>query len=945
MTDPTRLETLLAIFGDAIELPAEERAAFVATACASHPDLADELEAMFAALEPGAELELERELVKEAPDALRTGAAIGPFRIIRALGRGGMGEVYLAERTDSDFEHLVAIKVLRAGLYGEETVRRFERERSILARLRHAAVVPLIDGGVADDGRPYLVMQYVEGEPICVFADSHRLPLQARLELFVRVARAVEYAHSRLVIHRDLKPSNILVTPEGDPRLLDFGVAKLLEEEDSGADLTRQGRVPLTPERAAPEQLRGEPPATATDVWALGVLLYELLTGNLPYRATTPTDPLRLLAEITTRDLDRPSRAIAADAQAAARAAARSTSPAGLRRALRGDLDTIVAKALQPELERRYAGPGALADDVEAYLAGRPISARPDTLGYRLRRLAARHRAATAATVLAAASLIGLVVVTTLGQHEARRAEAAAREAAERAEVERAAAAATLTFLVDLFRAADPRRNPGLDLTARELLERGVERLAELDDQPAVQAQLFTSLGDVYWSLGESTPAEDLLRRGLLLRSSGPAADPKEHVALLSRLGGLLREQSRFEEAEARFREALAILEREGRLGTPEEVTILNNFGIVLVRTNQLDEADATYRRAIELMERHMAEEPEAHQGWSSNIANLWVNLATVANSRGRFQEAEEATLRALEKLEQQLPENHPNFAVMLNNLGHFAAAQGELAVAIARGRRAVAINQVALPQDHPAAASHRLNLGRFLVRAGRIDEAEPELHAALEVFEAKLGSGSYDATRPLGWLGIAALVRGDADTAGKFTDRAIAIIRASPDHPSAARDLPLLLRRRAAIALRAVDLPMARAPAAESVSLSIALERNEDTAVAELILALTEHRAGAHNLARTHFERAERLAACASDQPCALDRAEDLVLQADWWLAEQDPARARAALERAIGHPGWTSWMLEGRLEGLPAAEAASLAQRLERRSEEGTGDQGPGT
>lgn len=945
MTDPSRLETLLAIFGEAIELPAEERAAFVAAACTAHADLAIELEAMFAALEPGAELELERELVKDPPDTLKAGAAIGPFRLVRPLGRGGMGEVYLAERTDSDFEQLVAVKVLRAGLYGDEAVRRFERERAILARLRHAAVVPLIDGGVADDGRPFLVMQYVEGEPICAFADSRRLSLQARLELFVRVARAVEYAHSRLVIHRDLKPSNILVTAEGDPRLLDFGVAKLLEDEDSGADLTHQGRVPLTPERAAPEQLRGEPPATATDVWALGVLLYELLTGNLPYRTTTPVDPLRLLTEISTRDLDRPSRAIAADAQAAARAAARSTSPAGLRRALRGDLDTIVAKALQPELERRYAGPGALADDVEAYLAGRPISARPDTLGYRLRRLATRHRAATAATLIAAASLIGLVVVTTLGQREARRAEAAAREAAARAEIERATAAETLTYLVDLFRAADPRRNPGLDLTARELLERGVERLAELDDQPSVQAQLFTSLGDVYWSLGESTQAEDLLRRGLALRRSGPAADSKEQVALLSRLGGLLRDQSRFEEAEAGFREALAILEREGRLGTPEEVTILNNFGIVLARTNQLDEADATYRRAIELMERHMAEDPEAHQGWSSNIANLWVNLATVANGRGRFAEAEDATLEALTMLEQQLPQNHPNLAVMLNNLGHFAAAQGELGRAIDRSRRALAINQVALPADHPTAASHRLNLGRFLVRAGRIDEAEGELRAALEIFESKLGATSYDATRPLGWLGIAALVRDDSAAAAAFTDRAIAIIRASPNHPSAARDLPLLLRRRAAIALSAADLATARGLASESVSLSAALERDEDTAGAELILALVEHRAGARQLAFTHFERAERLAACVRDQPCALDRAEDLVLRADWWLAEQDPERAHQALELAIDHPGWTSWMLEGRLEGLSADQAAALRLRLVGGSEEGTGVQVPGT
>ncbi|MGH9888750.1 MAG: serine/threonine-protein kinase, partial [bacterium] len=367
---------------------------------------------------------------------------VGPYRIDALIGAGGMGDVYRAERADGAYRQTVALKVLRLGYRTNEMVRRFRIEREALARLAHPGIATILDGGTLEDGRPYIVLEFVQGVPVTGYCAEHRLTLEDRLALFLRIVSAVQFAHGRLVIHRDLKPSNILVQADGMPRLLDFGIAKLLDvgaDASLATDTSTEGRL-LTPEYAAPEQIRGEQPTTATDVYALGVLLFELLTGSKPFPAAGRTLPALERAVLDTAP---PTPSGIVDA------------PVGSRR-LRGDLDRIVLMALRKEPDRRYTSAGQLGEDVERYLSGRPVMARPDSVGYRARKFVGRNRALVAAVASIALLLVGFATTATL---QARRVS---RER-DRAQRERVAADEVLSILTRLFERGDPNKHPGGD--------------------------------------------------------------------------------------------------------------------------------------------------------------------------------------------------------------------------------------------------------------------------------------------------------------------------------------------------------------------------------------------------------------------------------------------------------------------------------------------------
>src|SRR5690606_33623906 len=451
-----RWQLLRVLLDQALDLPPERRDAFLSEACGDDAALRAELEALLEAearagtlLEsPVAERagELVEQLVQAAPepDAL-LGHQVGAYRLLHEIGRGGMGSVYLAERMDGQFEQRVAVKLLRRGLDTDDVLRRFLAERQILASLSHPQIAHLLDGGATPDGRPYLVMEYVEGEPIDVYCDARRLTIVERLARFLGVARAVQYAHRNLGVHRDLQPANILVTAQGGVKLLDFGIAKLLEAggEAESEQHTLAGFRMMTPEYASPEQVRGEAVTTASDVYQLGLLLYELLAGDRPYRLAgrSPSEIERVICQeqaprpsttlLPRRGTDSGGDPVPRTTPEQA-AAARRTTPQRLHRQLRGDLDAIISTALRKEPQERYASAEALVEDLERWLAGQPVRARGDAWTYRARRFAGRHRWALSAAAAFVLLLGAYAATVSVQASRVRRALAQARLEAEK---------------------------------------------------------------------------------------------------------------------------------------------------------------------------------------------------------------------------------------------------------------------------------------------------------------------------------------------------------------------------------------------------------------------------------------------------------------------------------------------------------------------------------
>ncbi|MEO6687647.1 MAG: serine/threonine-protein kinase, partial [Dokdonella sp.] len=508
-----------ALFEAALELPPAERAGLLDAASASDPRIdahvRDEVRAMLAADEATAGHETE--LSGAAPDLLAqldaqssadergafVGVRVGPWQLVRELGHGGMGAVYLGERIDGDFEQRAAIKLVRTGWDAGELQRRFRSERRILASLDHPNIARLIDGGETIDGKPYLAMEFVDGKPLCAYCDAQRLPLTERLRLFVSICAAVAHAHRSLIVHRDLKPSNILVNTDGDVKLLDFGIARLLAP---GTHATGSALRMFTPEYAAPEQVRGDAVTTSVDVYALGLMLYELLTGRRPYGQTAST-PAAYERAILTDEPARPSQlAQARDAQSIALAQARVLEPGQLCANLRGDLDAIVLKALRKEPEQRYASVEALADDVQRYLQHQPVSARRGNWRYRAGRFLQRHWLAAALAALALAGILSGLALALWQADKARHQEVLAQNEANKAR-------AVAQFMTSVFKAANPGSNDGSNPRASELLEQAVARLDTQTDLDAVaRASMLMAMGSAYLSMDDHPRGLTLMR-------------------------------------------------------------------------------------------------------------------------------------------------------------------------------------------------------------------------------------------------------------------------------------------------------------------------------------------------------------------------------------------------------------------------------------------------
>jgi len=518
-------EKIEALFHAAKALPESERSAFLDAECDGDEDLCRSVASLLehADMESGLDAAVEHaahSLLSEKHDL--TGQRIGAYLVTGELGQGGMGAVYLAERADDQYRQKVAIKLIRAGAANDEVMRRFRVERQILANLEHPYIARLLDGGTTETGLPYLVMEYIEGEPIDVYCNSRNLSIRERLRLFRRVCNAVQYAHQNLIVHRDLKPSNLLVTDKGEPRLLDFGIAKLLDtaETDQTVLETRADVRLLTPQYSSPEQIRGEPVSTVTDVYALGIILYELITGKRPYgkresghysveQAVLETDPVRPSTSVVQVDIESSIRP-ETDKAGEKLDWCGDIHPKQLKRQLAGDLDNIVMMALRKEPERRYYSVAQFSEDIELFLEQRPVLARPTSWSYRSGKFLSRHRFSSTLAVLLIVAVLGFGLVTWVQS----KAVAFERDTAQQ---ERAKAEAISGFLTNMFSEAEPDSAQGKEVTVREVLDKASMQLEQgnhpLASQPAIEAAVRRVIGSIYSDLGILPSAEVHLER------------------------------------------------------------------------------------------------------------------------------------------------------------------------------------------------------------------------------------------------------------------------------------------------------------------------------------------------------------------------------------------------------------------------------------------------
>lgn len=804
-----------ALFEAALEKPTAERDRFLDEACGDETNLRQEVRLLLRAhAEAGSFLEHPADLTAiDGTEPRSVGETIGPYRVVRELGRGGMGVVYLAERDDGAYSKQVAIKLVKQGLGTEEIIRRFRAERQILAQLEHPNIARLLDGGGLDDGAPYLVVEFIEGEPIDRYCDARRLSIDARLELFRDVCAAVQFAHRNLVVHRDLKPSNILVTSDGVVKLLDFGIAKLIAPElaSQAGELTRVGSRPMSPDYASPEQVRGERITTATDVYALGLLLHELLTGHRAYRLQSYT--AEGLEEVICHRLpERPSLTVRREERFESSdgtigllspeqiAEARGHEPEGLARKLSGDLDTIVLKALRKEPERRFPSVEQLAEDLRRHQVGLPVLARPDTLGYRCEKFVSRHRVGVAVAVGLLVLILAFGVAMTVQQRRVSQQRDRAEQNAERAERnaelmarERDKARRTQDFLAELFEVSDPGEARGNTITVRELLDRGALRIEnELQSEPTVQADLMNTMGKVYRSLGLYEESRSLLEKALEKRRRSIGEESLEVAESLDELALLSWFEGDYEPAEPLYRQALDIRRRLRSHEHPEVAASLNNLAQLLHTRGRFDEAEALFREALRLRRTHLEDEP------LELIATL-NNLARLLQDRGEVETAENLFREALTLFRKAHIDDHPDKATLLDNLARLLQEKGDLEAAEPLAREALELRRRTLGQRHHYVAISLGNLARILQDQGDLVAAEPLHREALTILRELFGDQHLEVANSLGSLAYVVWSRGDLDAAESLLRQTLAIRRQllGDEHPyvsTSNSDLGLLL-------------------------------------------------------------------------------------------------------------------------------------------------------
>jgi serine/threonine-protein kinase len=827
MNDAEQWREIDRLFAAALDLPPDRRAPWLDAACEGRPELrrqvqrllaADARESPFLDRPPG------EILASALTGELAAGERLGPYRLLRPLGRGGMGTVYLAAGDDAQDERLVAVKILHSGLESTLLRRRFLAERQILARLDHPGLARLYTVGSTEDGRPYLVMERIDGEPVDVYCDRHRLTIDRRLELFRLICAAVEHAHQHLLVHRDLKPANILVTAEGAPKLLDFGIAKQLAATPETDSRTRTGLRVMTPSYASPEQVKGEAVTTVSDVYSLGVLLYELLCGRSPYPLPEDAPLYEIERFICEGEPEKPSGALlrAGGPPAGTLAALRGTSPAGLRRRLAGDLDNIVLKALRKDPAQRYESVSRLSLDLERHLQSLPVSARPDTWGYRARTFLRRYRTAAAVAAVVLLLAAGLVASLLIQSRRIVRERDKTRQ--------------TLSFLVDTFKEADPHHLRGERLTAREILDQGADRVSrELADQPDVQSAVMDAIGEVSLGLGRNDQAAPMLEKALALRRRALGPGSLDVAQSLRHLAELRMEQSDYAGAERLLRQALDIERRRLGESSAEVAGTLNQLGQAIARRGDFRSAEPLHRQALAIARRaegprgptvaesllHLARRrdesgdyPAAEALYQQGLAlekqllgeqspvyaRYQADYVYVLGNQGKFKQAEAVLRRSLAVQRQALGDGHPAVAQLLNDLAVTRQGQGDLQGAEALYRQALAGLRTGYGESSALVGDTLGNLGAVLESERRFAEAIPLHEEALAVRRRIYGDHDQRVAHSLLHLAKARRELGQLDAALPLARQSMAILQDTlgPGHPLTAypsEALGLILR------------------------------------------------------------------------------------------------------------------------------------------------------
>ena len=704
----TRWKLVEEIFHAVIEKPPAERAGYLDRACGEDLELRREVESLL--LHEAGAVSILKSAVSAAAGKLPSkpgsyiGTTIGPYHVIRELGSGGMGAVYLAMRSDQHYLQTVAIKLMKYGAQSDEITRRFRNERQILATLNHPNIAAILDGGCTADGLPYIVMEFIEGRRISEFAKDRQLSVRERISLFRSVCFAVHHAHQKLVIHRDIKPSNILVTPEGIPKLLDFGVAKLLIPELAPGDLTltaAPNRM-MTPDYASPEQILGEPLTTSSDIYSLGVVLFELLTESRPY-STVGLSQHEIERVVSQQTTTRPSEV--------------PGLPRRVEKELRGDLENIVLMAMRKEPARRYKSALQLAEDLSRYLEGQPVIAHPDSRAYRLSKLLGRHKTIAVALVSLFFALLAGAITTSWQARVANRERAAAEREAE--------------FLQGMFQAATPDEAAGRTITARDLLDRGAHRLdIDLASAPDVRAAMLENIGAAYRSLGLYDEALLFTERAWELKKKLYGARNLKSSGALENMAELYRDKGRFEQAEPLLRQALAT--RKTALGENNELvaTSLANLGECLYWEDKNAEAETVLRRSIAIYRSSNSPALPAPENY----------LALVLERTGSYTQVIRLLHEALAVTDRRYGEQSVLYADTLHNLGGALIDTGDLIESEEVTRQAGDVRMKVIGREHPDRLYSLNNLVFILVEEGKADAAQQPLNEAIAVAHKLFG-------------------------------------------------------------------------------------------------------------------------------------------------------------------------------------------------------------
>ena len=754
---PKRWHRIKEIFHQALEQNAQRRTAYLDDACGEDADLRSEVESLIAShesdpgfIEPGTDRS--RAAVSSLAEDF-TGTMAGPYRLIRPIASGGMGVVYLAERADQAYQKEVAVKLLRSDRFLQtesrrlELLRRFQLERQTLANLDHPNIAKLHDGGSTDDGVPYLVMDYIDGQPIDDYCDDKRLSIDDRLKLFRGVCSAVQYAHQHLVVHRDLKPSNILVDARGVPQLLDFGIAKILDDNGQGQTAyTQTAMQPLTPDYASPEQVRSEQVTTASDIYSLGVILYEMLTGRRPYELSTM--PWHQVADvICEHQPERPSTVVmtrttlptgegdtAETITPESIGLARELSPDRLRRRLAGDLDVIVLKALRKEPQQRYASVEQFSEDIRRYLDGEQITARSASMAYQFQVFARRNKLVVGAAVAVFLTLVGGITVSMalLAQTQIERDKALAAE--RTAEQRRTEAQAVSAFLSDTLATVDTSGAHGREMTVREMVTAAAGRIeVKAKGDPLVEAALRRALGSAFRSLGDLASAEKETAAALAIHRRELGERDVETLRSKVSHAAVLHDKNELTTAEALYRDALAV-QRDvlGEAHTDTLVT-MKNLGGVLQDQGRLVEAEKTYRDTLRLYRRAVGDDdPET--------LSTMNNLATLLHQTGRTDESQRLHRAILKARRRVLGDVHPETLRSQYNLANVLITRRAFDEAMSLMRETLDAQRRVLGADHLDTLGTATGLCRLFLKKGDLTEAETRCSESISNLRRTLG-------------------------------------------------------------------------------------------------------------------------------------------------------------------------------------------------------------